>query len=121
MLHTFTGLLLCQLAGEIISRAFSLPIPGPVMGLVLMGLILFATRGRFEPGEEFNATIDGLLARLGMLFVPAGVGAMQQLGVLGTYWLALLVTLVASTLITLVVTVGTFVAVKSMLAGAADG
>lgn len=119
MLNALTSLLLCQLAGEIVSRALSLPVPGPVMGLVFMCIGLLVLRGRWELPDSFNNFTDGLLARMGILFVPAGVGTVQQMGILGTYWLPIVVTLVISTVLTLFMTVGTFVVVKAALGRAA--
>lgn len=46
-----------------------------------------------------------------ILFVPAGVGVIQQFGLLGRYGLALAAALVGSTVLAMVVTVLTFVAV----------
>ena len=46
-------LLLCQLAGETIVRGLSLPIPGPVIGIVLLvaGLAVRHRRGGRGPGR----------------------------------------------------------------------
>ncbi len=38
MIHVFSLLLLYQLIGELIVRAFALPIPGPVIGMALLFL-----------------------------------------------------------------------------------
>ncbi len=54
----------------------------------------------------------GLLGSLALLFVPAGVGVTQHLGLLGEHGLALGIALVGSTVGTLLVTVGVFLAVK---------
>jgi len=46
MIASLSLILLCQLAGEVIVRGFALPMPGPVVGLVLLlGLLL--ARDRF--------------------------------------------------------------------------
>ena len=39
---TFTILLVCQLAGEVIARLLQLPLPGPVLGMVILfvGLVV---------------------------------------------------------------------------------
>lgn len=115
MLNSLASLLLCQLAGEIISRWFGLPVPGPVMGLVILCVILLILRGRYMLPDSFNAFSDGLLARMGILFVPAGVGSIQHMGLLGDYWLPIVAALLISTLLTLVVTVTTFVLVKATI------
>ena len=116
MLNSLAGLLLCQLAGEITSRWFGLPVPGPVMGLVILCVILLILHGRYQLADSFDGFADGLLARMGILFVPAGVGSVQHLGLLGDYWLPIVAALLLSTVLTLVVTVATFVLVKSAMA-----
>jgi len=58
---------------------------------------------------------NGLLAVLGVLFVPAGVGVTQNLGLLGAYGAALFVTLLVSTVLTLIVTVWVFVGVSKLV------
>ena len=48
MIGAVLALLLCQLAGEALARFLGLPVPGPVIGLVLMVGAL-ALRGRLRP------------------------------------------------------------------------
>ena len=94
-------LLTCQLLGEVFVLWTALPIPGPVIGMLLLfaGLVV---RGGGPKG--LGRVVDGLLAHLALLFVPAGVGVMLHLGALRQEWLAITVALVASTLLTLAVT-----------------
>ncbi len=101
MLRAITLLLVLQLVGEVITRALSLPVPGPVLGMFLLfiGLLL---RGAAPP--DLQATAAGILQHLSILFVPAGVGVMVHLALLRQEWAALLVTLVGSTLIAVVAT-----------------
>ena len=40
MIGSLSLILLCQLTGEIAVRGFSLPVPGPVVGLLLLLLLL---------------------------------------------------------------------------------
>ena len=56
----------------------------------------------------------GLLAALPLLFVPAGVGVVQYMGLLREQGLALAVALVVSTIATLLATVGVFLLVKRL-------
>ncbi len=93
MLPFLTLLLVCQLAGEVVARLTGLPVPGPVVGLVLLFTGL-AVRGRPAPALEQDA--DRLLAHLSLLFVPAGVGVVQYLGPLADQWLAVTVAVVGS-------------------------
>ena len=53
-------LLLCQLVGEVIVRGFALPMPGPVVGLMLLLLLLLA-RDRFAPLARGMAAIRKFL------------------------------------------------------------
>ena len=101
MLHTLALLLLYQLGGELIARLFGLPIPGPVIGMLLLFFFLVLRGG---PGEELRTTSQTLLQHLSLLFVPAGTGIMLHLHRVGDEWLALLLSLLFSTLLTLAVT-----------------
>ena len=87
MIAAITVLLLCQLAGELLARALHLPVPGPVIGMVLLFCFLLL-RGRLkrDGGDEAQApppalakVSDALLSQLGLLFVPAGVGVIALL------------------------------------------
>jgi holin-like protein len=122
MLRGLNILLVCQLAGEALARGLALSVPGPVIGLVLLagGLLTAARLGRL-PSDGVEATdvgrvSKGLLASLGVLFVPAGVGVVQHSGVLGAYGPALLAALIGSTVVTLIATVWTFIGVSRLLA-----
>ena len=121
MLRAFGILLACQLAGETAARALAVPMPGPVIGLVLLVMLLFAVERRHlvdsstVDGTWLGKVSNGLLAMLGILFVPAGVGVIQNLHLLREYGGALAVTLVVSTTLTLVVTVWVFVGVSRLI------
>jgi holin-like protein len=121
MIQVFAILLGCQLAGEILARGLRLPMPGPVIGLVflLAGLALFARRELTSPqaisDTHLGRTTTGLLQNLSILFVPAGVGVIDHLDLLSRYGLALAVSLIVSTALTLAVTALVFTGVKSML------
>lgn len=65
-------LLGCQLVGEVVVRLLDVPIPGPVVGLVLLWAVL--TWRRTPDDAPVVRTGDALLAHLQLLFVPAGVG-----------------------------------------------
>jgi holin-like protein len=122
MVRGIFALLFCQLAGEILARSLGLPAPGPVIGLALLTLALFLWR-RVKPFSDDELAVSdvgkaagGLLGSLSLLFVPAGVGVVQYLGLLREQGVALAVALAASTVLTLVATVGVFVIVKRWLA-----
>jgi holin-like protein len=93
-----TALLVCQLAGELVTRALDLPVPGPVIGMALLFAGL-SVRGRVPAG--IDAISDRLLANLSLLCVPAGVGVTKYLGLIADEWVPILVALFAGTLVTL--------------------
>ncbi len=101
MLAALTLLLLCQLIGEVLAHALALPIPGPVIGMILLFIILSMRHG---PSEELRSTSQNLLQHLSLLFVPAGTGIVLHLARVGDEWLALLLSLLISTVLTLVIT-----------------
>jgi len=101
MLGALTLLLVYQLIGEVIVQATGLPVPGPVVGMLLLFLTLLA---RGSAPERLRATSQTLLSHLSLLFVPAGVGVMLHFRRLEAEWLPILVALVASTVITIGVT-----------------
>lgn len=101
MLRGWAVLLVFQLAGEVVSRAAALPVPGPVVG---MAFLLVALELRLPQGEGLRAVSSGLLSHLALLFVPAGVGVMLHARRLLAEGPALVVSLVLSTAATIVVT-----------------
>ena len=101
MLPALTLLLLLQLAGEAVVQWFSLPVPGPVLGLLLL-FVLLLVRRRIDDGLREAA--NTLLQHLSLFFVPAGVGVMVHLARVADEWLALGVALVASTLLSMAAT-----------------
>ncbi|TCK03026.1 holin-like protein [Marinobacterium mangrovicola] len=91
-----------QLAGELFVVSLSLPVPGPVMGMLFMAVfLLVAKRG---VSEYLRQVADTLLSNLALLFVPAGVGLMVHLDLMVREWFVFGVTLVFSTAITMGVT-----------------
>jgi holin-like protein len=120
MTRGFFILIAFQLVGEVLARGLNLPAPGPVIGLAALVVALSLAR-RWRPfDEEALAASDlgqaarGLLAALPLLFVPAGVGVVQYLGLLRDHGLALAAAIVVSTVATLIATVGVFLLVKRL-------
>ena len=93
-------LLVLQSMGELLSRGLSLPLPGPVVGMMLL---LIALRWAVVR-EPVSACADYLLSHLSLLFVPVGVGVMTHLSIVSEYGGRMLLVLVVSTLVGLAVT-----------------
>jgi putative effector of murein hydrolase LrgA (UPF0299 family) len=101
LVHDLLILLACQLAGELLVFLAGLPVPGPVLGFLLLFLLCLA-RGRVLAGLETTAPV--LLSHLSLLFVPAGVGVMLHLGRIAEEWPAILAALLLSTWLAIAVT-----------------
>ncbi len=94
-------LLACQLAGTAAQQAFALPVPGAVIGMLLLFAGLIARR---KASEDLQRTSLTLLRYLPLLFVPAGVGVMQQFGLLEREWLPIAAALIGSIVATIAFT-----------------
>lgn len=101
MLGAITVLLVYQLAGEVIVQFAGWPIPGPVIGLLLLFLSLWVRGGLAAPLRD---TANGVLQHLSLLFVPAGVGVMVHLARISGEWLPILAAVLVSTAMAIAVT-----------------
>ncbi len=111
MIHALLAILLCQLAGEATVRALGLPLPGPVLGMVLMVVAL-----RLSPRllALVSPLARGLLANMSLLFVPAGVGVVGHAAILGAQGGPLFLALLGSTVLAIAVGALTFAAVARL-------
>ncbi len=112
-----TWLLLFQCAGEVVSRLLDLPVPGPVVGMLLL---FVALRVRNRVPDSVGAAADALAKHLSLLFVPAGVGVMMYFARLAGEWLPIVLALLASTIVTIAATALTFAALVRRARTASD-
>ncbi len=115
----FAALLGFQLAGETLAALLreasaGMALPGPVIGMALFLAFLFWRGG---PGDSLDAAASGMLRHLSLLFVPAAVGIVRHGETIASAGVAIVLALVVSTLLTLLVTVGVFLAVKRWSGG----
>ncbi|MEM7209713.1 MAG: CidA/LrgA family protein [Pseudomonadota bacterium] len=101
MIEYLTLILACQLAGELLISSTGAPLPGPVAGMILLFVFLVIKGGI---PDVLGKVSDALLGNLSLLFVPAGVGVMSHLELLGTDAVPLSVALIVSTALTIIVT-----------------
>jgi holin-like protein len=95
----------CQLIGEIIHRLTGLPLPGPVIGMVVLTALL-ATVRRERP--KLEAVTGWLTAHLTIMFIPAAVGLVDEGPHLSQYGVGLVAATAISTILTMVVAVLVF-------------
>lgn len=100
-INGITLLLIYQLAGEVSTLALQLPVPGPVLGMVMLFLTL-VIRGRSS--AALDSASNALLSHLSLLFVPAGVGLMVHFHRIAEEWLSISVAIVLGSVITIAFT-----------------
>ena len=101
MIPAIASLLMFQLIGELIVHWTGLPLPGPLVGMMLLlaGLVLM---GRVPLALE-SAT--GFLFRdMMLLFIPIIAGVIMHLDHVRSEWLPFLAACIAGTAITIIVT-----------------
>ena len=101
MIRTFSILLIFQCMGEGLVYLTGLPVPGPVIGMLLLFVFLLMRKteaAKLVPG------VQTLLGHLSLLFIPAGVGIMVHGKMVMEEWLPLTLALIISTAVSIVVT-----------------
>jgi holin-like protein len=101
MLKAILTLFLCLGAGDLINKLTGLPLPGGVIGLVIL-LAIFIWRG--GPDRQMKETSHFLLRNMTVLFIPASVGLITQLPALKQDALPIGVAIVVSTVLGMAVT-----------------
>lgn len=101
MLSYLTLIFCCQLIGELFVTATGLPVPGPVVGMVVLFVGLLV-KGSMP--EDLGRIGDALIQNLSLLFIPAGVGVMLHVKLIGRDWLPISAALVLSTVLTIALT-----------------
>lgn len=91
----------CLALGEIASRFSPLPLPGSVIGLLLLFAWLCGL-GRIPAGLDILA--DRMLELFGLFFVPAGVGVMIYRALIAQDFVPILLAVSVGTLVTVSIT-----------------
>lgn len=112
-LNGITLLLIYQLAGEISVLLLRIPVPGPVLGMIML-FITLVWRGRSSTSLDSAST--ALLSHLSLLFVPAGVGMMVHFDRIINEWRPISIALILSTVITMAATAAIMLASRCLLA-----
>ncbi|RYE99696.1 MAG: CidA/LrgA family protein, partial [Oxalobacteraceae bacterium] len=101
MLLELSRVILCLALGEILHRSGVVPVTGAVLGLLLLyANLLYLQR----VPKELGALADRVLQQFGMLFVPAGVGIITQLGVFDDHIMAILAAVLVGSSVTIAMT-----------------
>lgn len=101
MIKTLAVLLLFQFVGETVSLIGDIPVPGPVIGMLLLLAVLIASKRLTSTVDEPSAAF---LKHLSLLFVPAGVGIVVYADKVESDLLPIAVTILLGTALTVCIT-----------------
>ncbi|MDF1831504.1 MAG: CidA/LrgA family protein [Porticoccaceae bacterium] len=93
-------LVLFQLLGEGLAQILPLPVPGPVVGMVLLFFVL----RQLPPPTWLISTAGRLISLLSLFFIPAGVGIFFLPEALRQQWPAILAAIIGGTLLSIALT-----------------
>lgn len=110
----FLLLVLCDSAGRLLCWSLGLPVPGTVIGiLILLGALVALHR----VPEPLGRVADFLLAHLNFFYIPAGVGVMVYAALLAEDLWPIVVALFASTFFAMIAAGLTFRLVTRLTGG----
>jgi len=89
------------LVGELLSTSLHLPIPGNILGMVILFILLCT---KIVKVDNISNVTNFLLDHLAFFFIPAGVGLMASLGIIKSTWWQLLIVCILTTTIIIGVT-----------------
>lgn len=99
MLKGLIILLVFQFIGECVSKLFSLLVPGPVIGMVLLLLFLIIKKSSFR---SLDNAVALHLRYLPLMFIPAAMGIITQVDIILKEFWAIFISLVLGTVFALI-------------------
>ncbi|NLY77446.1 MAG: CidA/LrgA family protein [Tissierellia bacterium] len=87
--------------GEILNLRFNIPIPGTILGMVILLFLMMISVIKLKTIEHISSI---LLDNLALFFVPANVGIIVLYDQIKTVWVRLIIVLILSTIIVMSVT-----------------
>lgn len=116
MLFAVLALFALQFVGDLIAGVLPFPIPGMVIGLVLLLAALTVRRHWLGPEravpDALSSVTSALHGHFGLLFVPAGVGVVANIDRLRVDGLALFGVVLLSTAATIGITAAIIVSTR---------
>lgn len=101
ILNQYLIIMICLIAGECISEFLHIPIPGNVIGMVILLTALLSGIVKLEHVEEAANT---LIKNLSLFFVPVGAGIMLYFNLISKYAAAIIIATFLSTFLVLLIT-----------------
>lgn len=101
MFKQFLILLVINFAGVIIQNLFHLPLPGTILGMLILFVLLWTKVLKVESVEK---VCDFLILNMIIFFLPPAVELLEYMTLLKTGFFKILILLIVTTIITMVVT-----------------
>ena len=86
--------------GNVISNVFRLPVPGSILGMILLFLALQFKILQFRHVDEAGSF---LINNMTILFLPAGVGIMAKWNLISHFWAQILLIVVGALIINMLI------------------
>ena len=86
--------------GNVISNVFRLPVPGSILGMILLFLALQFKILEFRHVDEAGSC---LINNMTILFLPAGVGIMAKWNLISHFWAQILLIVVGALIINMLI------------------
>jgi holin-like protein len=101
LIRQITIILLFIFLGEVLNKLVGIPIPGNILGMILLLLCLLMG---FVKLQQIDEVSKFLLDHMAVLFVPAGVGLISVTGLVKDTWWILLLIAISTTFLVMSVT-----------------
>jgi holin-like protein len=101
MISAFVLTLLLIVIGDAFTTALEIPVPGPVVGLLIVSVVFTARAG---PTPAMSRMFDAIIPYAPMLFVPAGAGVIAHADAIAAKWLPIVSVITLGTFAVLLVT-----------------
>ena len=112
LLRQFLIILIICFIGEVLSKVAHIPLPGSIIGMILLFICLLLGIIKLEMLEEISKF---LLDHLAFFFIPAGVGLLAYVGILKENLVPILVICFLTTFLVMIVTGWTVQIIKKRL------
>lgn len=94
-------ILLILSLGEILQLRFNIPVPGTILGMIILLFLLMIKVVKLKNIDSISTT---LLNNFALFFVPANVGIMVYFEQVKAVWIKLLIIIIISTIVVMAVT-----------------
>ena len=101
MFKQFLIILVINFAGVIIQNIFNLPLPGTILGMLILFVLLWTKVLKVESIEK---VCDFLILNMIIFFLPPAVELLEYMALLKTGFFKIIILLIVTTVITMIVT-----------------